>query len=228
MPASLRRPPLTEAIRERLLGHYRRAEWLPPERSLAAELGVSRASLREAIKHLENQGLLESRHGIGVRVTDKPSTPLAQALRRVLPAPAERIRQFADVRILVEPEIARLAALRTTARTLSGLHNTQEALRCAPDLDAAVAADLDFHSRLADLAGNRVLALMLASMADVAAEARRVSLRQVGIVSAYAQHQRVLDAVATGDPDAALSAMRAHVHAAQSTPPPRRSQTSRP
>ncbi len=218
MPAPLRRPPLVQSIGEHLLSHYRTADWLPPERRLAAELGVSRSTLREAIKRLENQGLLESRHGIGVRVTRKLHAPLCQVLQYAVPSPSERIRQFAAVRVLVEPEIARLAALRAKPADLQHLQTCQNRLAVAASFDEAVVADLDFHRHLAAIAGNQVLALMLASIAELEEQARLVSLRRVGLTAAHAQHQAVLDALNTGDPDAARTAMLTHVEAAQNTP----------
>lgn len=223
MGSSLRRPPVVDSICEHLLRDYRGAEWLPPERILAAELGISRSSLREAIKRLENQGLLESRHGVGVRVTDKPNSPLSQTLLHVLPSPSERIRQLAAVRVLLEPEIARLAALHAKPADIPLLALCQERLHQATSIDAAVAADLEFHHRIAGLARNHVLTLMLTSIADLAAQARRVSLQRVGVSVAHRHHQDVLDAIAAGDATAAHAAMRGHVEAAQSAPPRSRS-----
>ncbi len=223
MTVSLRRAPLVDMICERLLSTYRQAEWLPPERTLATELGISRSSLREAIKRLENQGLLESRHGVGVRVTNNPKSPLAQTLLHVLPSPSERIRQFAAVRVLLEPEIAALAAQHVSSADVDALTICQHQLHAAATVDDAVSADLEFHRLLATIAGNQVLALMLSSIAHLAAEARRVSLQRVGLPHAFAQHQRVLDAVAARDPEAARDAMLAHVEAAQSAPPRSRS-----
>lgn len=227
MAQPLRRPPLAQTIGEHLLAHFGDVDWLPPERRLADELGVSRSALREAIKQLENQGLLECRHGIGVRVTRNFSTPLRKVLAHAVPAPSERIRQFAAVRVLVEPEIARLAALQIKPAELATLQDCQQRLHDATDLKEAVAADLEFHRHLATIAGNQVLALMLASIAELEEQARLVSLRRVGVTDAHAQHQQVLDAVAAGDSEAARDAMLRHVQAAQNTPPRRRSTSTR-
>lgn len=214
MPTPLRRPPLVAAVCERLLHDHGKAEWLPPERTLAATLGVSRPILREAIKRLENQGLLASRHGVGVQVVNQPHVPVGAALARALPAPAERVRQFTAARAVVEPELARLAAQRAGPDDLARLRAAQERLADARDFAAAVAADLDFHHHLAAAAGNQVLALMLASMASLEAASRRVTLQRVGLGPAWEQHQRILDAVARRDPAGAAAAMQAHLAAA--------------
>ena len=95
MPAILRRGPLVDAICERLSRQYRSVPWLPPERALSARLGVSRSALREAVQRMEIQGLLEVKHGVGVRVVNKPQAPVGATLARELPDLTERLRQFA-------------------------------------------------------------------------------------------------------------------------------------
>jgi GntR family transcriptional repressor for pyruvate dehydrogenase complex len=213
MPATLRRGPLVDAICERLARQYRSAPWLPPERALSARLGVSRSALREAVQRLEIQGLLEVQHGVGVRVVNKPQAPVGATLARELPDPDERLRQFAEVRLWVEPAIARAAAERAGPAERAALRAAHERLGSA--LDEAVLADLDFHRLLADLAGNRVLSLMLNSIAGLEAETRRITLAHVGLAEAAAQHARIVTAVERGDGDTAHAAMLAHVRAAQ-------------
>lgn len=215
MPTSLRRPPLVESICARLSETHRNDRWLPPERKLALELGVSRPVLREAIKRLENQGLLISRHGVGVEVVNQPHAPVRAALERALPAKPERIRQFTAARVLVEPELARLAAMRARPADLKALRQAQARLADCRDFHAAVEADLEFHRGIAQAANNQVLALMIASMGSLEADSRRVTLEKVGLTDAWDQHQRVLEAIADRKPEAAHAAMLAHLHAAQ-------------
>ncbi len=183
---------------------------------LSSQLGVSRTALREAIQRLEIQGLLEVKHGIGVRVIDNPSAPVRATLLRTLPDFEQRLRQFGEARVLIEPELARRAAERITPEGAQRLHELLAALDDAgPLVDEAVRADLEFHRHIAELAGNRVLALMIGSMAELEEEARRVTLVRVGLAAARLQHQRIVDAIAAGDGDAAHAAMLALVLAAQ-------------
>ncbi len=183
---------------------------------LSTQLGVSRTALREAIQRLEIQGLLEVSHGIGVRVVDNPHAPVRATLLRTLPDFEQRLRQFAEVRVLIEPELARRAADRITPADTQRLRALLHDLDAAgPLVDKAVRADLAFHRCIADIAGNRVLALMLGSMAELEEEARRVTLVRVGLAAAKLQHQRIVDAIASGDGDAAHATMLAHVIAAQ-------------
>jgi GntR family transcriptional repressor for pyruvate dehydrogenase complex len=215
MPEPLRRAPLVESICARLLQDHAGEEWLPPERQLAADLGVSRPALREAIKRLEIQGLLASRHGVGVQVVDQPHTPVQAALERVLPSPAERVRQFTAARRLIEPELAALAAENAKASDLKALRASHDRFT-APDAApaAAVAADLDFHRLIARASGNRVLALMIASMAPLESVAREATLHRVGLAAARRQHAAILAAIAARDGAAARAAMLAHLDAA--------------
>lgn len=216
---SLRRPPLVESVCTLLREKHRKAEWLPPERQLAITLGVSRPVLREAIKRLENQGLLASRHGVGVQVVDQPHVPVGAALERALPSPTERIRQFTAARRVVEPELARLAATRAKSREIQRLQAAQSQLADCRDFEGAVIADLEFHRSIAEASGNQVLALMIASMAALEATSRRVTLERVGLRPAWEQHQSIVDAIAAHDPDQAEAAMRAHLDAAHATLP---------
>lgn len=215
MVNSLRRPPLVQAICDRLLQDHGDDDWLPPERQLATHLGVSRPALREAIKRLEMQGLLASRHGVGVQVVDRPHTPIQAALERALPSPTERIRQFTAARLMIEPELAGLTAQHAKAADLKALRATHVRFTKA-DLPAAdtIAADLEFHRLIAHAAGNRVLALMIASMATLEADSRQLTLRRVGLATARSQHARILDAIVARDSPAAREAMRTHVDAA--------------
>lgn len=219
----LRRTPLVESICARLLQDHGDDEWLPPERQLATSLGVSRPALREAIKRLEMQGLLASRHGIGVQVVDLPHTPVQAVLERVLPSSVERIRQFTAARRLIEPELAHLAALNARASDLKALRAAQ-ARFSRPDATIAdtVEADLEFHRIIARAAGNRVLALMIASMAPLEADSRQATLTRVGPAAARQQHALILDAIVARNGPAARGAMLAHLDAALTAlvPPP--------
>jgi GntR family transcriptional repressor for pyruvate dehydrogenase complex len=215
MPEVLRRAPLVESNCARLRQDYAGAEWLPPERELSGRLGVSRPALREAIKRLEIEGLLASRHGVGVEVVDRPHAPVQSALERLLPAPADRLRQFTAARRVIEPELAALAAAHarpSDRRDLQAAHARFVAAAATPG--PAVAADLDFHRAIARASGNQVLALMIASMSPLEADSRRVTLGQVGHATAARQHARILEAITAGDGPAARGAMLAHLEAA--------------
>ncbi len=184
---------------------------LPPERLMAERLGVSRTVLREATKRLELQGLLEIRHGSGIRAVNRLHKPLSGSLSILLPEIQERLRQLSEARAAIEPEIARQAALKAKAPDLKQLRAIHDRLLAAETHDEAVEADIDFHRTLARIAGNEILKLMLESLADLGRESRRVTIGNVGRQRAIDHHAAILNAVAAHDADAAAKAMKHHM-----------------
>jgi len=184
---------------------------LPPERLMAERLGVSRTVLREATKRLELQGLLEIRHGSGIRAVNRLHKPLSGSLSILLPELPERLRQLSEARAAIEPEIARQAAVKAKASDVKQLRGIHERLLAAETHDEAVEADIDFHRTLARIAGNEILKLMLESLADLGRESRRVTIGNVGRQRAIDHHAAILNAVAAHDANAAAKAMKHHM-----------------
>ena len=187
---------------------------LPPERQMAESLGVSRTVLREATKRLELQGLLEIRHGSGIRAVNRLHKPLSSSVAILLPEAAERLRQLIEARAVIEPELARQAALKARAADVKQLRTVHERLVAAETHDDEVEADIDFHRTLARIGGNEILKLMLESLADLGRESRRVTIGNVGRQRAIDHHTAILNAVAAHDADAAAEAMKHHMEEA--------------
>lgn len=187
---------------------------LPPERQMAERLGVSRTVLREATKRLESQGLLEIRHGSGIRAVNLLHKPLSGSLSLLLPEMAERLRQLNEARAAIEPEIARQAAQRAKAADVKQLRAIHARMTAADTHGEAVEADIDFHRTLACIAGNEILKLMLESLADLGRESRRVTIGNVGRQRAIDHHTAILNAVAAHDAAAAAKAMKHHLEEA--------------
>lgn len=196
---------------------YREAgkEWLPPERQLAADLGVSRTVVREATQRLQLQGLLEVQHGVGIRVVDNLHQPLSTSLELLIPEEAIRLRQSIEARRVLEPELARLAAERIKPDEILTLEETQRRLEQARQTEDAIEADLEFHRVLARAAGNQVFVLLLESLADLGRLSRQATILTVGKGQALAHHAQILDAVARRQPAVAAEAMRYHLHQAE-------------
>lgn len=184
---------------------------LPPERLMAEKLGVSRTVLREATKRLELQGLLEIRHGSGIRAVNRLHKPLSGSLSLLLPELPERLRQLSEARTAIEPELARLAATRAKATDIRRLREIHERMIGAAHETEAVEADIDFHRALAGIAGNEILKLTLESLADLGRESRRVTIGNVGKQRAIDHHAAILTAVAAHDADGAARAMKHHM-----------------
>jgi len=217
------RTPLVEQVTQLLVQRIAQpgspGQMLPAERELSREMGVSRPVLREAIRNLEMQGLVEVRHGVGVRVINKPHRPLVGAFDRLAGSSRERLAQFAVARLVIEPGVARLAASSASAGQVRGLRKNLVAHAAERGLAQAAELDLDFHRQIALIAGNPILLTILDALADVARETRVVSMQAFGVEfavkGAILQHTPIADAIASHDADAAEQAMRSHLLEAQ-------------
>ncbi|OZM74930.1 GntR family transcriptional regulator [Amycolatopsis antarctica] len=183
---------------------------LPPERELAQRLGVSRASVKQAIVVLDVQGLVEVRHGGGTYlVTDTLDIEPVERLverRRILP-------DVLDAREALETKLAELAAERRTKADLDAIEAAIEYMAEEIRADAhGVEGDRRFHAAVTAAARNPLLADFMRSIDEQVTESRTESLRQPGRPSrSLAQHQRILDAIRMSDPKAAAAAMRRHL-----------------
>jgi GntR family transcriptional repressor for pyruvate dehydrogenase complex len=212
----LARPRLYEQVVASLRDHVAAAglhagDRLPPERELAARLGVSRTSVRQAIVALEVQGLVEARHGGGIyllRDLLEPE-PLDAMLDR-----RERLPGVLEARDAMETKLAELAATRRTAADLAEIDAALDDMRRAIDAgDLGEAADRRFHAAVTAAARSPQLAAFMAELAAEIAETRRESLRQPGRPpQSLGQHREVADAIRRADPTAAAGAMHHHVH----------------
>lgn len=188
--------------------------WLPAERELAGRLGVSRPVVREATKRLELQGLLEIRHGVGIKVVDKLHKPLNGSVSLLIPDTAERLRQLTEARLLIEPGLARIAASKATSAHLRLFRQNQTRLAAAETDEQSIEADLEFHRLIAMAAGNEICTLLLDSLAELGRESRKTTLSAVGNKVAVDHHGQILAAIEAKQPEKAYAAMKMHLEAA--------------
>ncbi len=208
-------------IREQILdGRLQPGQQLPVEADLAAELGVSRGPLREGVRALCQLGVLESRRGAGTYVTALTVGGLLAPLQLVADLQQEASpAQLHHVRRVLEAEVAALAALRardggSTDAAQQALARAREVLTEQPcDARALLAADVDFHRGLADLAGNPVLSGFLDVLAGQTARSRlwRAQVDAGVAERSVAEHAAVLAAVVAGDPERARLRMSLHL-----------------
>ena len=199
---------LTKRIQEAL---KEGVAWLPTERELAVELGVSRTVLREATKRLESHGLLRIEHGRGLRVVDNLHHPLTRSMYLRLPVLPERLAQLGEVKLFLEPEIARLATLRHKPEDLAALKAINKGLTGATTTEEAVKCDADFHRALVRSTGNQILKLFSASLDDLSRESRKAtfsSLRTARLLSSTTQHDKIIAALERRDADGSAEAIR--------------------
>ncbi|WP_300682021.1 FCD domain-containing protein [Nocardioides sp.] len=203
--------PLAEQVATQLRSRIATGEFpvgarMPTENELAAELGVSRNSMREAIRSLVHAGLLRARAGDGTYVI--AASDLAPALARRLEI--DQDRDVAEVRLLLEREGARLAALRASDEQRRDLRSALEARREASDLAAYTAADIAFHRLLLEASGNALLAELYRGAGGVEAAHRDLDAEERGFAAVAADmapiddaHAALVDAIVAGDPDQA-------------------------
>jgi GntR family transcriptional regulator, transcriptional repressor for pyruvate dehydrogenase complex len=217
---TLQRPTsLVESVCQQLAGLIRggstdEERWLPAERSLAEQLGVSRTVVREATKRLEQQGMLEIQHGTGIKVVDKLHRPLNDSLSLLIPDVAERLQQLNETRLSIETDAAAFAAQRASLEQVRTLHRIHSQLEKAPDNAAAIEADIAFHHAIADASGNLIYRLILDSLAEIGIASRLRTIGRIGKLAAIQHHAHILSAIERHDAVAACDAMRIHILAA--------------
>lgn len=202
---------------------------LPPERELAAQLGVSRTVLREALATLAALGLVESRHGRGVFIVAGSMQATAQRLSLALSASesagqsrenddAARIHELFEIRRVLEGAAAEWAAQRASEEQIAEMRAAVErdrALRSTPSPDRTLINELDgqLHALLAGSTANRMLVLLMAALLDELAISRSQSLQIPGrIIRSIKQHEALIEAIAAHDPLAAHSCMIDHLN----------------
>lgn len=216
LDAIARPPSLVEKVCDQLAKIIRHDQeeddgWLPTERELSAQLGVSRSVVREAAKRLESQGLVEIQHGVGIKAVDKLHKPLNGSLALLIPDAEERLRQLNETRMAIEPESARLAAENATPAQLRTLRRIHQQLIDAPNNAHAIEADMAFHRALAEASGNLMFRLILDSLAEIGLASRQRTIGRVGRFTGVEHHGAILEAVERGDAEAAAAAMRHHI-----------------
>lgn len=214
---TIARPPsLVEKVCQSLAAIARRdradeENWLPTERELASQLGVSRSVVREATKRLEQQGLLEIRQGLGIRTVNNLHKPLTGALELLVPEETERLRQLIEVRLMVEPENARLAAERATAAQITTLRAVHEQLALAESFEDSVMADMEFHRTIAMLSGNQIAGLLMQSLSELLQASLKHGYKRVTPATAIKQHAAIVKAIEQRDSAAAARTMHRHL-----------------
>lgn len=202
---------LATAIR---LGVFPRGSTLPPERELAARLGISRATLREAMAALREAGLVETTRGRGggTVVTQRPRTPSGRAAARVTGERRQEWLDLLDFRRIVEPGAAHLAARRHLSR------DQQAQLDRAHD-DVAAArrpaqhrqADSRFHLTIAALSGSpRTIEAVTSVQATLHEMLLAIPVLEANIAHSDRQHLRLTRAITAGQPERARTVMEQH------------------
>ena len=187
---------------------------LPPEKELSERLGLSRSSLREAVKALEVIRILDVRRGDGTYVTSLEPELLLEALSFVVDLhDDESVLETFAVRRILEPAAAALAARRAGAETAARLRQFLAKTSEQNDVTALVTHDIEFHHTIAQASGNRYLTGLIESMSSRTIRARVWrGITQDGAANrTIAEHATIANALAEGDSELVAALMFTHI-----------------
>jgi GntR family transcriptional repressor for pyruvate dehydrogenase complex len=186
---------------------------LPPERELAKQLGVSRAALREAIGVLSQKGLVRVVRGRGTYVAEPSLGIVSQPLSLLLRMGRTSLRELNEARLLIEVQIAALAARNAAPEDMEEIREAVEQMEREPGAsEGHVVAHLAFHSALARAAHHSVFEFLLASLHDILQESTVTLASQPGGAARFQHyHREIYEAVCQGDSQAASEMMRLHL-----------------
>jgi len=204
---------VAEQLQSHIINTLKPGDMLPPERELVQMFGVSRSTIRDAIRRLETVGLLEPRQGVGTVVREVSVDTVVRPVANVLLQKRKGINELLDVRMIIEPALAARAALHASPGQIAELHaileRQDEKVRRG---ELATEEDSAFHYAIALAADNSVMLKLVHVLMDVSRETRERSLQFGGRQEkSLAGHRRILTAIEQGDAAAAKAAMRRHL-----------------
>ena len=216
--APIIRQPVAEQVARQLLalvqsGKLKPGEQLPPERELAATLGVSRPSLREALRALSLLGVLRIRQGGGVYVSSLDPESLLAPLHFFISLNARNVEDLFEARLVIESEITRIAAEKISPENLAILKECVEfESNELDDEDKVIESDVKFHKVLFETVDNSFLQQFATSLHILGKASREITGHIPGVVEqSLDDHKRILHAIEAGDGNAAAAAMRQHL-----------------
>ncbi|VXB12806.1 FadR/GntR family transcriptional regulator [Aeromicrobium sp. 9AM] len=195
-------------------GQLKPGDRLPREADLSETLGLSRNSLREAVRALALINILDVRQGDGTYVTSLDPNVLLDALTFVVDFHQDdSVLEFLRVRRILEPEAAAMAAPRVTPEELQRMQDVIDASSKDSLPEDLLSFDIDFHRMVSVASGNSVLASLIEGLSSPTNRARIWRGRtEVGAQErTRREHQAILDALAAGEPELAHAAMVVHV-----------------
>lgn len=204
---------LLEQISE---GVLKPGDRLPPERTMAEEYGVSRTAVREALRSMEMMGVVESRVGEGTYIKTPSFADVVDPFSMVVAQSGRLGSELIEIRLILETEVAGLAARRRTDEQLAALEKTLEDMR--QDIEAGgvgIEADEAFHTLLARATDNEALDVMLSMCAGMLSRTRPITQAIKGVPRmTLKDHTAIFEAVRAQDERAARRLMRAHLNRA--------------
>jgi GntR family transcriptional repressor for pyruvate dehydrogenase complex len=185
---------------------------LPSERELGEQFGVSRTVVREAVRALVTKGVIDVRSGSGLRVAAVDANAVSESMTLFLRGGTLDFEKVHEVRTVLEVHLAGLAAERATDDDVAQLREIHERMqREVSDVEAAARDDLEFHRAIARATHNELFLLLMDSIGSSLIDIRRENLGSGSAPMTLSQHEAILELIAAHDPEAARTAMQAHL-----------------
>tara|TARA_B000000460_G_scaffold215010_1_gene164028 strand:- start:91 stop:897 length:807 start_codon:yes stop_codon:yes gene_type:complete len=194
-------------------GVLKPGERLPSERVLADQLQVSRSSVREALRSLELQGLVISKRGSGTFINTDNLESMVALLASTLTSGADTLKHIFEMRHMLEPQIAALAAQRANKQEVAELESIlEEQVKEIADGGTGVDSDTAFHFAMASATHNSALVKVISAVEDILRRSRNQSLQEPGRPQrSLASHREILGMIHSGDAAGARRAMEYHL-----------------
>ena len=199
-------------------GELKPGDRLPPEKELGDKLGLSRSSLREAVKALELIRVLDVRRGDGTYVTSLEPRLLLEAMSFVVDLHQDAsVLEILEVRRILEPAAAAAAVLRATADDVRVLEEMLATVQETTSVEDLVAHDVTFHGYISQLSGNTYLSSLLDTLSSSTLRARiwRGLTEKNAVAQTLAEHRGIVNAIAAGDPELTRSLLTVHINGVQ-------------
>ena len=212
---------LSQEVFDRLLqwindGDYPPGTLLPPERTLMEAFKVGRPAVREALQDLQRLGLVSITHGGGAKVTEPTAqsmlSQIAVTVHHVLGNSQQNLVHLKETRTFFEVGMARIAAARATEDDVGDLRNILTAMEAsAAEFAAFMRHDIDFHRRIAAIAGNPIYVAVSEALLTWLSRYHIGELRKVGReAQTLEEHRHIVDSIAKHDVEGAAAAMQVH------------------
>jgi GntR family transcriptional repressor for pyruvate dehydrogenase complex len=218
-PEQVERTPLQSEVLSKLRallesGHFIEGSRLPPERALAAQFGIGRPALREAIKALSVLDVLESRRGSGTFVKSLVGLESGWPSQLNRAGLDPNMMELLEVRKIIEPKAAALAAARATEPQLRAIARARQAWEeGSGDRPKMAQYDFDFHTAIIVASGNRVLVEVNRGLAPLMLQSRSITARTYQDVEKIrSEHYAIFQAIVNGQSNVAEHAMLEHLH----------------
>lgn len=183
----------------------------PPERELAKEFGVNRASVRQVLKVLEIMGVLSQRVGDGTYLSESAETILNEPIDFLVLLDDLSQHELFETRLMIEPELTARAAERATAEDIATLRNAIFAMERSKSTRERLNADMAFHEAIFRASGNRICHLLFKGIHRTLLMSMDQLSERVSLEHPLMFHRRIYAAIRERNPQAARQAMQEHI-----------------